>query len=186
MRASYGFTGGPILRGTEEYMESIFSAAYYWPIDFSDTYRTYFRFFGGMNFLYTMGEQPIPFMDRYRLGGPLDLRAFDYQTVSPRYYIMEGPSDYARTIYGGGTKQALFQLEYFFPIIPEANIKGVLFHDIGRVYSEDDPFKFTNMVRDVGFGFRWITPIAPFRFEWAYPYENGRLGDMKFVLFLGF
>ena len=186
LRASYGFTGGELLGGTQQYMESNFSAAYYWPIDFTETYRTYFRFYGGMDFLYTMGDRPIPFMDRYRLGGPLDLRAYEYQAVSPRYYIMQGPSDYSRTIYGGGTKQMLAQAEYFFPIIPDANIKGVLFQDIGRVYSEDDPFEFSNMVRDVGFGFRWITPIAPFRFEWAYPYEHGRLGDMKFVLFLGF
>jgi hypothetical protein len=39
---------------------------------------------------------------------------------------------------------------------------------------------------DVGFGFRWITPVAPFRFEWAYPIENGRPGDLKFIFYLGY
>ncbi len=42
------------------------------------------------------------------------------------------------------------------------------------------------MNRDIGFGFRWITPVAPFRFEWAYPIENGEVGDLRFIFYLGY
>ena len=86
----------------------------------------------------------------------------------------------------GGNRALLFQLEYFFPIIPDANIKGLLFTDAGRIYDDSEDMELNGFKRDVGFGFRWLTPIAPFRFEWAYPYENGELGDLEFIFSLGF
>ena len=79
-----------------------------------------------------------------------------------------------------------YTIEYFAPLIPEANIKALIFGDIGRVYDDNEPISFKGFYRDLGFGFRWITPIAPFRFEWAYPLEDGRLGDPELVFNIGY
>lgn len=185
IRASQGVTGG-VLGGDREYLETNLSVGHYIPFDFTETYRTYLRLSGVMGILNRLGNERIPFSNRYRLGGPMDLRAYEYRSIGPKYSILQAPGDYARSVNNGGTKKLLFQFEYFFPIIQDANIKGLFFHDVGRVYREDEPMEFTGFKRDFGFGFRWITPIAPFRFEWAYPVENGEVGDMEFIFYLGF
>ena len=59
----------------------------------------------------------------------------------------------------------------------------LLFADIGQVFLESEPISFKNMKSDVGFGFRWLTPMAPLRFEWAYPYDSvkNKLGSPQFI-----
>ena len=57
---------------------------------------------------------------------------------------------------------------------------------MGRVYDNNEAISFQGMSRDVGFGFRWATPIAPFRFEWAYPIVDGKLGESKMIFSIGF
>ncbi len=185
-RISQSVTGGPLLGGTRQFLETNLSQTVFVPIDFTDTYRTYFRLHGEFGLLTPWGGKQIPFYERYRLGGYNDLRGYGFDDIGPRFYVWQAPGDVLRDVNKGGNKQLYFQAEYFFPIIPEANIKGLFFTDIGRVYDDKEPISLTGFKRDFGFGFRWITPIAPFRFEWAYPYENGRVGDMEFVFSIGY
>jgi outer membrane protein insertion porin family len=100
--------------------------------------------------------------------------------------LLRAPGARRTTINKGGDKQLLFQAEYFMPLIPEAGIKSLIFGDAGRVFDDDEALSLKDMKKDVGFGFRWITPIAPFRFEWAYPVEHGRLGDMQIIFYIGY
>lgn len=186
VRLSQEFTGG-ILGGDREYLETVLDADYYFPIDFTDTYRTYFRFHGRFGLLWPYSDETIPLFTRYTLGGPEDMRGYDYRSIGPKFTIMQAPGDQPREINGGGNKELLFQVEYFYPLIQEANIKGLVFYDMGRVYNEDERVELTDFKRDVGFGFRWITPVAPFRFEWAYPIEpGGEVGDLEFIFYLGY
>lgn len=179
-------TGG-VLGGDREYYETLLDGSYYFPIDFSDTYRTYFKFHGRFGLLWPMSGGTIPELSRYALGGPENLRGYSYRSIGSTYNISQSPDSFPSNVVHGGNKQALFQIEYFFPLIRDANIKGLLFYDTGRVYMEEEAFELgKKYVSDVGFGFRWITPVAPFRFEWAYPVDNGQLGDMKFIFFLGY
>jgi outer membrane protein insertion porin family len=186
VRIAQEFTGGGLLGGTRQYLETTASASFYLPIDFSDTYRTYFRFAGDFGLLWQNGDERIPLLTRYRLGGPEDLRGYEQRSVGPKSSILQTPTGQPEEINLGGTKKLLFQAEYFMPIIKEANIKGLLFYDMGRSYAEDETVDLSAMNRDVGFGFRWITPVAPFRFEWAYPIENGEVGDLRFIFYLGY
>lgn len=185
-RVAQRVTGGPYLGGDWQLFESEASAALFVPVDFTDTYRTYFRFNSEIGLLSRYGDKPIPFLERYRMGGPDDLRGYRFQSRGPISYIRRAPGEPSTPIGEGGTKRLLFQLEYFFPIIPDANIKGLFFTDVGRVFDDNEGFSLNNMDRDVGFGFRWITPIAPFRFEWGFPVENGKLGPAEFHFLLGF
>ena len=182
---SYRVTGGPLLGGDRQFFETRFSSAVYLPIDFTETYRTYFRLNGVLGILQKYGDKEIPFFDRYRQGGPDDMRGFRYHSLGPEFTIFQSPDGLARPINRGGTKEILFQLEYFFPIIPDANIKGLVFTDMGRVFNNSEALELSGFERDVGFGFRWITPIAPFRFEWAYPIIDGQVGDLEFIFSLG-
>ena len=186
IRLSQEFTGG-ILGGDRQYLETTLDASYYYPIDFSDTYRTYFHMKGRFGLLWPYGDANIPLFTRYTLGGPENLRGYEYRSIGPKYTIIQAPGDQPREISGGGNKELLFQFEYFFPLIKEANIKGLFFYDMGRVYNETEQVELSGFTKDVGFGFRWITPVAPFRFEWAYPIEeNGKLGDLEFIFYLGY
>lgn len=185
VRISQEFTGG-LLGGDRQYLETILDGSYYLPLDFSETYRTYFRIAGRFGLLWPYGDETIPLFTRYTLGGPENLRGYRYREVGPKRNIVQAPGDRPREVNFGGNKELLFQFEYFFPLIQEANIKGLLFYDMGRVYNEDELVELSDFKRDVGFGFRWITPVAPFRFEWAYPLEDGKLGNLEFVFYLGY
>lgn len=66
----------------------------------------------------------------------------------------------------GGRQQALFQTEWEFPLIQEAQIKGVFFLDMGQ--AEDD-IRGDGFYTGTGFGFRWFSPLGPLRFEWGFP-----------------
>src|SRR5690606_22813633 len=46
------FTGGPFLGGDQQFMESIVDAQWFIPLDFSETYRTYFRLHGNFRHIY--------------------------------------------------------------------------------------------------------------------------------------
>jgi outer membrane protein insertion porin family len=100
--------------------------------------------------------------------------------------MLRAPGYEPRSYNRGGDKKLLFQFEYYLPLIPEAGIKALAFMDMGRVYDDNEYISTKDMSRDVGFGFRWQTPIAPFRFEWAYPVVNGQLGDPRPIFSIGF
>ncbi|MDE3268710.1 MAG: outer membrane protein assembly factor BamA, partial [Pseudomonadota bacterium] len=178
--------GGELLRGDHRYLESGFDFSYYYPIDFSASYRTHIRVHGLASIIYPFGKTPVPFTQRYRLGGFQDLRGFPYWSVGPKFNVMRSPADNPVELNYGGNRKVMLQLEYFIPLIQEARAKALLFADIGRVYQEQDSLSLDGFRADVGFGLRLITPIAPLRFEWAYPIENGKLGDVEFIFYLGF
>lgn len=179
-------TGGPILRGNYQFMETSLDAAYYYPIDFGDSFRTNIRLFGNISYIYPYLGEPVPFIERYKLGGYNDMRGYEFDRLGPKFYALRAPGDEPLQYVRGGDKKMYYQFEYFVPLIQEAGIKALVFTDIGRVYDEPEAISFSNMDKDVGFGFRWQTPIAPFRFEWAYPIVDGKLGESKMIFSIGF
>lgn len=69
----------------------------------------------------------------------------------------------------GGRQQLYYNLEFEFPLISEAGIKGVLFYDIGQA---EDELSMDQFKMDWGFGFRWFSPLGPLRFEWGFPIKR--------------
>jgi len=184
---SHKLVGGPILGGDYQYMETNFSSTYYLPVEYSDSFKTNFRLNLEFNKLWPWRGQSVPLADRYRLGGYNNIRGFEFGVISPTFLIMRSPWDRPTIFYKGGDRSLLTQLEYFLPLIPEAGIKALFFADAGRVYDDQEDFTFKGLKRDIGVGFRWITPIAPFRFEWAWPVkDDGKLGDMKMIFNIGY
>jgi outer membrane protein insertion porin family len=129
------------------------------------------------------GGRGVPPAERYFLGGPNNLKGYEFFSVGPTRMTSTG----AREPQGGLVQMlALFELEY--PIIREAGLKSVLFYDAGNAFNEfpgtgSTPF---TLRQDAGFGIRWFSPIGPLRFEWGFPIK-GRPGESPtvFQFFIG-
>jgi outer membrane protein assembly complex protein YaeT len=138
--------------------------------------------------------QDIPIAERFFAGGDMSDRGFPANEAGPRDI---GQGGYKPTGFPLGGKALLFhQTELRFPMIGE-NVGGVLFHDMGNVYSSigDISFRvsqrnlqdFNYMVHAVGFGIRYRTPVGPVRVDLAYsinpPQFFGLTGSVQQLIF---
>jgi len=131
----------------------------------------------------------IPLAERFFGGGDAD-RAFPENQAGPRDGLTGFPL--------GGNFLFFNQTELRFPLIGD-NVGGVLFHDMGNIYSSADHFSFRTrqdnlldfnyMAHAVGFGIRYRTPVGPVRLDLAYsinpPYFNGFNGTQEELLTAG-
>lgn len=117
---------------------------------------------------------PTPFTQLFLLGGSQSLRGYTFGRIGKKAtangYTWNGttlsPFTTPQQIPFGGTQQLFYQAEIEYPLVTEAGIKGVFFYDIGTA---DDAIILNQLRQDVGFGFRWFSPIGPLRFEWGFP-----------------
>lgn len=65
-----------------------------------------------------------------------------------------------------GPKRVLLNVEYRHSLTRD--IQGALFYDIGRIFDEDVSLNFANYEVGLGFGFRFITGLAPFRIDFGF------------------
>lgn len=120
----------------------------------------------------------VPFNELFLLGGANTLRGFNWYSIGRRVKSMKvynsaisnGESEAnanndAMTPFGG-TQELYYNLEFQFPLVTEAGIQGVVFYDVGEA---EDSIMPELLRQDVGFGFRWFSPIGPLRFEWGFP-----------------
>jgi outer membrane protein insertion porin family len=125
----------------------------------------------------------IPLPERF-FGGGNSHRGFPDNQAGPRDGLTGFPL--------GGNALLFNQTELRFPLIGD-NVGGVLYHDMGNVYSsvENISFRyhqknlqdFDYMVHGVGFGIRYRTPVGPLRLDLGYsvnpPYFNGFKGTLE-------
>lgn len=125
--------------------------------------------------------ESIPLPERFFSGGADSLRAFGYNEAGPRDtgapVTPGGPSSAPTGFPLGGNALFINNVELRFPLIGH-NIGGVLFHDLGNVYTDlaDISFRyhqnnlqdFNYAVQDAGFGIRYKTPVGPVRLDLAY------------------
>lgn len=136
--------------------------------------------------LSALGDNEVPFTQRYQMGGAYSLRGFGSGTVGRRlfsqyrynqigtndgnpFYIPGITNDerlLRSNLIFGGTQQAIFQSELQYPLIKEAGLNGVFFYDIGQA---EDRIVDTNFLSNFGLGFRWQSPLGLLRFEWGWP-----------------
>jgi outer membrane protein assembly complex protein YaeT len=117
----------------------------------------------------------IPFPERFFGGGGSSHRGFNENQAGPRDLQTGFPL--------GGNVLLFNKVELRYPLIGE-NISGVLFHDVGNVYSnlgnitlrfsQRDLRDFDYAVHAIGFGLRYRTPIGPVRVDLAYSVNSPR------------
>jgi len=126
-------------------------------------------------------QESVPLPERFFGGGADSLRAFPFNQAGPRDVgtpvVPGGPASQPTGFPLGGNALLFNNIELRFPFIGE-NIQGVIFHDMGNVYSSLSNISFRfhqNNLQDfdyaahaVGFGVRYRTPVGPIRLDLAY------------------
>ena len=140
---------------------------------------------GTLGYVQSLGGKEIPIDEKFYLGGISSLRGYSPRTVSPNKTTLvpvqsplggfEGNTE--SRVYLGGEVEAVANVEYTFPLLKEAGLKGVLFFDAGNAGTN---FKdtFSNILTSYGGGIRWFSPIGPLRLEYGIPI-NPRAGIDK-------
>lgn len=123
---------------------------------------------------------PIPIAERFFGGGNLSHRGFPENQAGPRDDDTGFPL--------GGSAEFFNNTELRFPLLGE-NVNGVLFHDMGNVYSsigqmsfrvtQNNLTDFNYMVHAVGFGVRYRTPIGPIRLDLSYSLNPPRFNGFS-------
>lgn len=173
---SLQFAGGP-LAGGEDFYKTIIDSRWYLPFK----WETAFMARGSVGYANGYGGEDLPVFERFFLGGLDSLRGFEYRSVGPRGE--DNPDDVV-----GGERMMLFNLEYLFPLIKAAKIRGLVFFDMGNAFRKDDSFDF-DLRKSVGFGVRWNSPFGPLRVEWGLnlePEEDEEQSQFEFSVGSGF
>ena len=121
------------------------------------------------------GLPQIPLAERFFAGGASSHRAFPDNQAGPRDLETGFPL--------GGAALLFHSTELRFPLIGD-NVGGVLFHDMGNVYSDirnatlrfrqRDLSDFDYMVHSAGFGIRYSTPVGPVRVDFSFSPNSPR------------
>jgi outer membrane protein insertion porin family len=120
-------------------------------------------------------DQPIPVSELYYLGGINSVRGYRQLSIAPT--VLAGatnrPDADLVPITIGGNKQLTLNFEIEFPIFEKVGIRGVVFHDRGNAFAPGKSLS-GSLLKSVGFGLRWFSPIGPLRFEWGFPLDRRR------------
>ncbi len=127
------------------------------------------------------GIPKIPLGERFFAGGATSHRGFPANQAGPRDIKTETSPGTGFPL--GGNAMLFHSTELRFPLIGE-NMGGVLFHDMGNVYSSIDQVSFrfrqgsyqdfNYMVQAAGFGIRYRTPVGPIRVDFSYSPNSPR------------
>ena len=94
------------------------------------------------------------------------IRGFAFRRVGPRV-----PTEDGDFVIIGGVQQLLFSVDYVFPILPSAGLRGVIFYDVGNAFNDGEKLTLnpSDLRNDVGAGVRWLSPLGPLRLEVGIP-----------------
>jgi outer membrane protein insertion porin family len=158
-----------------------------------------FKFLFHMGYITSPMFDRIYLTESFHAGGINSVRGYYMWTIcgAPEKMMQDNkPDSESVSRCRGGNKELIINMEIEFPIFKQVNILGVLFFDAGNVWSIDENwfyigdsgYKYEDVVyadgrqpfnpvkelpfglfMSVGFGFRWISPMGPLRFEWGIP-----------------
>jgi outer membrane protein insertion porin family len=148
------YAGGP-LGGDANFFKTVGDSAWYFPL----FWDTVFMARGRYGYVESIIDKPVPVGERFFVGGPSTVRGFRFGSAGPRDSQLNAI---------GGTKEMLFNFEYSFPIVPAARLKGVLFYDVGKAFDSNENVRLSELRQSTGWGFWWLSPIGPLKFEWGY------------------
>ena len=156
---SMQYAGG-FLSGTEQFTKYRARSAWFFPL----FWDTVFMVQGRAGYIENRGK--LSAYQKFFLGGINTIRGYDYQTVSP---IDPATGDYV-----GGEKMMVFNLEYTFPVLTEQGLMGVVFFDAGNAWADasDDAYNFSGLMKSVGAGVRWYSPLGPLRLEYGWKLDK--------------
>lgn len=146
---------GGFLGGDSEFTKLEGTTNWYYPV----TKETVVHWKLSAGTVISSGDK-LPVYEKFYLGGINSIRGFKSGSISPR--------DLVRDVKIGGDKMWYYNLEWIFPLVKDAGLKGLVFFDTGNVYGKDEDWNFSEIKKSIGFGFRWLSPMGPLRLEWGY------------------
>jgi len=157
--------------GDQRFIRFIGNSAVFFPL----MWNTVLSVRGEIGVMLRNGKD-IPIDEKFYLGGINTIRGFESRTVSPvkvnTVYTTNGVTGLATPVtsfvYLGGVKEAFINVDYVFPIIKDAGLKGVVFFDAGNSYAPGEQI-FSKMLYSYGAGIRWYSPMGPLRLEYGIP-----------------
>jgi len=114
----------------------------------------------------------IPASERFYAGSENTLRGYKYFTVSPQ----DSDNDPK-----GGLSMMIYTLETRYRASEDWG--GVLFYDIGNVFSTHLPKFNRKMLQSAGVGIRYYTPVGPLRLDAAFPLNRRKHHDSPFQIY---
>jgi translocation and assembly module TamA len=114
----------------------------------------------------------MPESKKFFAGGAFSNRAYSYHRIG----IVDKQED---NIIEGGYTLANLSLESNFPIYN--NFRGAIFTDNTMISENQGIWEFSNnVITSVGLGFRYMTPIGPFKIDMGFNVENSSENAVHF------
>lgn len=117
-------------------------------------------------------EGSIPTPERFFAGSESTLRGYNYYTVSP----LDHHDDPI-----GGRSMLIYTLEGRWRINDQWGVVG--FFDAGNVYKPTFPEFDKKVLKSIGIGGRYYTPVGPLRLDVAFPLDRRHGIDSSFQLY---
>ena len=171
--------GGP-LGGDSAFTKYEATSGWYYPL----WWETVFHVKGSMGYVVENEDGKLSWGEKFYLGGLNTIRGFDSGDVSPLTLNTDGT--YSRL---GGEKMWYSNVELIFPIVKDIGLKGLVFFDIGNVYTDAQTWDVADLRYSAGLGFRWLSPMGPLRLEWGWnldPKDGEKQGVWDFSIGGGF
>ncbi len=149
--ASVEYTGGPLM-GDTGFTKYGVTSAWFFPLPLETVLGTRVR--GG--YIESHSGEKLPVYERFVLGGINSLRGL--RDV--------GYKDPVTGDVIGGTTMFNVNVDFIFPLIKNAGMKGVIFYDTGNAW--ESGYHLDDLRQTAGVGIRWYSPIGPLRLEWGY------------------
>jgi outer membrane protein insertion porin family len=175
--ATLEYSGGP-LGGDTDITYAELSSSQYWPIGLDHV----FSLRGRIRSVDATGDGDVPIFERLFLGGPRDLRGFEYRDIGPR----SEDEDYSDESIGGRSSW-FASAEYTVPLWNQ--IRGAVFYDAGAVGEKAFDFSGGGINSDFGIGARFDLPMFPLRLDYAFPHlkdEDNEDAQPRWNFMLGY
>ncbi|MFA7383099.1 MAG: outer membrane protein assembly factor BamA [Desulfurivibrionaceae bacterium] len=156
---SIKYAGG-VLGGESAFTKYEATSGWYYPLKWDSVFHVK----GSIGYVVENEENKLPVYEKFYLGGLNTIRGFDSGKVSPLELNPDGIT-YSRI---GGEKMWYANLEWIFPLAKDIGLKGLVFFDIGNVYTDSQTWDVADLRYSTGFGFRWMSPMGPLRLEWGW------------------
>jgi outer membrane protein insertion porin family len=156
MELDANLAGGP-LGGDRNYWSLEFRGSQYFPVFQAKTQVV--SLIGRLGVMDGFGKtKEVPYYSRYFLGGPDDLRGFEYRDVGPKDASLQPI---------GGSSYGLFSSEYTIDIVPA--IRFALFYDAGFVNLKPWDFNPGGFNDNYGISLRFFLAGAPVSLDYGIP-----------------
>src|SRR5690606_20783392 len=123
------------LGATTEFWRNTFTGRFYYPLGAGVVLKANTEF----GLITSPHADGVPIFARYFLGGILDVRGYTFRSLSPRISLTNALDPNSASTPGGarfgGNMMFYDNIELEFPLMQEANIRGVIFTDAGNAWN---------------------------------------------------